>query len=1456
MMMQTLGLEDLIRLVDDLRLAGYDIGTQQYIDVQRLLVALAAHGRHPPRLLDLPSLLAPVLCSSPKEQEKFYLYFSQWLARQPHLAQAADDVRADGPIVPPPKRLWRRPLFYAPLAAAVLLVGTFALLRLVSLPAVSISGVVVAQEDGSPVPGASVALRGPAGAPLPTPAVTGPDGRFTFSYSAREAPVGVDVNREGFEGASKLFDAQGSQQPLTVVLRRPPATPGPAAPEGGNVAAGGQESPGLQPTATPTPPPEVVYAPAAGRLLETSLIFLPLVLFAVWWLWRFYSPRRMLLRKGRSIRPPCLEQLTVRGAAEQLFQGQAFRRIVQELRRHRLRGSRDLDEQDTVEATIRRGGLFTPSYSSRKTLPEYLVLIERLSVNDQQARFHEEVVRRLIQDNIIADVYHFRGDPRICRRVDERALRPGTHLTLSDLAALHPDYYLLIFSDGAAFIDPITGTPKKWLDKFSPWASRAILMPGASVNWSRREWVLRESDFLVLPGGKEGLEALSQTIGVGAPPAYDPGRGGHPNPFPKILREQTYRWLEDHEPPPAKVGHLFEQLEAYLGADGLNWLAACAVYPALQWDVTLYLGRELFSDREEFERKLPLLVSLPWLRHGVMPDWLRVRLVVALPPTAERAVRLALEKLLLSAVDALPGDVWLGYSMRQEEARPSGLNAAWVKLWWWLNARKRRRMLHDLFRAEGAESPLYDFVFLTFMSGRHPRRLDLDVPELLRRIFFPHGLEAFGLRRAAAFACAVLLSLATWAATRALRPGPRPSTSTKAYAESYTLKPSRLTLSADRQPTARFEFSIEKHGADDSPAGFPGLKAGDLSVTLDGHPIPIAAEDLSRMDRENTGILFMVDGSGSMRRRLRDVQYIVRNAIANAESDETMAVGVFAEDIRWIAEPTTNKSRLIDTVADYGIDAPLSNYTRLYDAVEAAVRKANEWKLRTVVLITDGLENSSDLRSLGGSRLADFKIKKEKGIAELLRATGARVVAVLLEDIGSPGPEPSEMGTLVDLREGPLGDQVTYLRISSYLREFDNRTLRLERSFHFTSYKYALDIRLGEGARPDDTTHQLRIITSVGTAQRAQLPIEYQYRWGSGSDAPFVYPNPNSASLFIEPKPPPTGLDGLAGIYLLMLAVLGGIALFPTTTALVRELTSGALASPDQTLSERVRDALRREGGGRKKLRFRRAHLWAALGLTALMLAACFGSFVVWKYLREEVRLRSQERGVMVYIPATIPQGMAYVPGGEFRMGRDDGEVYERPAHATSVKPFLIDLYEVTCEQYQRFIRSTGHRAPPGWVGADYPLGSARLPVTGVDWDDASSFARWAGKRLPTEAEWEYVARGTDGRLYPWGDTWRDSLANADGARNGLAEVGSNKGVSPFGAYDMVGNAWEWTTTDLSPYPGGQLPLTSSANLKIIRGGSFAEDRTQATATYRGYLDANSPNNDKTGFRCVQDIMK
>jgi len=239
---------------------------------------------------------------------------------------------------------------------------------------------------------------------------------------------------------------------------------------------------------------------------------------------------------------------------------------------------------------------------------------------------------------------------------------------------------------------------------------------------------------------------------------------------------------------------------------------------------------------------------------------------------------------------------------------------------------------------------------------------------------------------------------------------------------------------------------------------------------------------------------------------------------------------------------------------------------------------------------------------------------------------------------------------------------------------------------------------------------------------------------------------------------------------------------------------------------------------------------------------------------------------------------MVLVPAGEFLMGTSDAQLeaflqthpgwkpewlsIEQPQHQVFLDAFYIDETEVTNAEYRRFVVASGHETPRHWENGQVPAGQDDYPVVNIRLEDAQAYAAWAGKRLPTEAEWEKAARGTDGRIYPWGDSWDPEKANALGSgRSGPAPVGSYgpASASPYGALDLAGNAWEWCADWYagdyyvgSPLRNPQGPQAVTGTHPVVRGGSWFDPPEYARCAFRYGLNPRRllPNQ---GFRCVQE---
>ncbi|MBN8723434.1 MAG: SUMF1/EgtB/PvdO family nonheme iron enzyme [Acidobacteria bacterium] len=226
-----------------------------------------------------------------------------------------------------------------------------------------------------------------------------------------------------------------------------------------------------------------------------------------------------------------------------------------------------------------------------------------------------------------------------------------------------------------------------------------------------------------------------------------------------------------------------------------------------------------------------------------------------------------------------------------------------------------------------------------------------------------------------------------------------------------------------------------------------------------------------------------------------------------------------------------------------------------------------------------------------------------------------------------------------------------------------------------------------------------------------------------------------------------------------------------------------------------------------------------------------------------------------------IPKNMVLIPEGEYKVGIDkagpDGDTFSSPSRSVKLSAFYIDIYEVTNEEYIKFIQATNYPAPKDWQNGQY-TGKADDPVTNVSWQDAESYAKWAGKRLPSEEEWEVAASGQEHFLYPWGEKADTTRANSKefGAKS-VRTVGSVKtSKSSFGAFDMSGNVWEWTSSTPKAYPSSKSePIKDAENKRVFRGGSFQESIEYCTTTFRGF-DSIEKAYPTLGFRCAKDVQK
>jgi sulfatase modifying factor 1 len=235
------------------------------------------------------------------------------------------------------------------------------------------------------------------------------------------------------------------------------------------------------------------------------------------------------------------------------------------------------------------------------------------------------------------------------------------------------------------------------------------------------------------------------------------------------------------------------------------------------------------------------------------------------------------------------------------------------------------------------------------------------------------------------------------------------------------------------------------------------------------------------------------------------------------------------------------------------------------------------------------------------------------------------------------------------------------------------------------------------------------------------------------------------------------------------------------------------------------------------------------------------------------------------------------IPAGPFTMGSNDGLPNERPEHQVTLNAYYIDQYEVTAGRYQKFVELAKRDVPPTWDD-EAARSLSDYPAVGMSWSDAAAYCKWVGRRLPTEAEWEKAARGTDGRRYPWGHMqpfvdianynrglWVSEAITLVPVNSGLEGMSVRHGLkeggkSPYGLFHMAGNAAEWVADwyDREYYqksPDKSPTGPANGEKRVIRGGSWADLPTALRVSAR--FSAEPDYEDRTiGFRCAMDSGK
>lgn len=491
----------------------------------------------------------------------------------------------------------------------------------------------------------------------------------------------------------------------------------------------------------PRPPAEAVYAPIWTPVVALLFPFG----FAVFWLANSLTIRKAYLRRRPPNLPPLHMDIVSKIRRRISEKNQTLARLAHRLLIRTPEITDRIDIGGTITATLRQGlHHITPVYQRLYRAPEYLVLIERQAAGDQETERLRMLTHRL-SDMVPVTIFTFRGDPAVL----EPELIGGRPQPLEQVIAAHGGHRLVVLGTGVGFLDPVTLQPRPAARLLEQFQHRALLTPVPLVEWGREEIALaQELRFPVGRATEQGMLHLAELLGVTSNEErelLDTRGDGLARALPERLRVHPERFFYSAPPSGVEVPQLLRELRNFLDPPGFEWLCALAVYPAVQWDLTLFLGATLAEtpkgtpDEDPLYRedRIAALTQLPWLREGTMPVWLRRALIAELG-RAGRADEVR---------DALKGLI--------EEAKRKG----------------EQRSDNDAVLRVGREQPIEGFdpnrlyddeVLLDFMARGRVEDFALPRRSVLEALF-PRGLlERIGLPGLVAGIVALVYAGAAW----------------------------------------------------------------------------------------------------------------------------------------------------------------------------------------------------------------------------------------------------------------------------------------------------------------------------------------------------------------------------------------------------------------------------------------------------------------------------------------------------------------------------------------------------------------------------------------------------------------------------------------------------------------------------------------------------------------------
>jgi formylglycine-generating enzyme required for sulfatase activity len=491
----------------------------------------------------------------------------------------------------------------------------------------------------------------------------------------------------------------------------------------------GQQSPERLPDITVTipieksPPLPLTFYQKYGQSIRVGAAALPVVVFFIFLLYRYQFKRLVLKRKSLK-GPPLVWPIVVEPPELDYLNTRSFYRGAMYLRSRIESEIVKMDVKETIKESIQEMGFLKIQYRALSRKPEYLALIDMPDYTDAYGYFIKSLIERLKEEEEVhVEIYFYNRNPRVLFKSIG-----GKRYSLSEIKDKYRKHRLIIGSTGDSFLDPVSGEAGPWAHEFKEWSERALLTPREPVFWGKKEASLSRA-FVVLPATTEGVEELV---------------GYFENPEKYNVR----KWIDKRKRPGVSAPEkpdTPESLREYLGED-YQWLCALAVYPELNWNLTLYLSK-LCARQPLTEERIIRLIGLPWFRDGLIPEELKKKLKEELDKSKLNEIRAAIYKVLEKTPPPVQSLAWDTYQ----------LNLAVHK---WMLKGKTRKALEELrkkLKYVQESRIVEDYTLLSLLSSepKSSHRV-LQLPRWLKKVFCRKGITLLGIRTWV-YACIALL---------------------------------------------------------------------------------------------------------------------------------------------------------------------------------------------------------------------------------------------------------------------------------------------------------------------------------------------------------------------------------------------------------------------------------------------------------------------------------------------------------------------------------------------------------------------------------------------------------------------------------------------------------------------------------------------------------------------------